>query len=127
MSYNSQKSYNVIMTDKPLKTWHSMSDLALVAVIGSFVKHHRLEQNKTQDALSQEAGISRSTLSLLERGETVTLATLIQVLRVLDQLQVMDAFEVQQRISPLMLAKAEKEKRKRARTANTNERKKSDW
>lgn len=115
------------MTDKTFKIWHSMSDQALVAHIGAFVKHHRLEQNKTQDTLSYEAGISRSTLSLLERGETVTLATLIQVLRVLDQLQVMDAFEVHQRISPLALAKAEQEKRKRARNTKTNNLEKSSW
>lgn len=49
------------MTDKTFKVWHSMSDQALAAHIGAFVKHHRLEQNKTQDALSHEAGISRST------------------------------------------------------------------
>lgn len=104
-----------------------MSDQTLADHIGNFVKHHRLEQNKTQDALSHAAGISRSTLSLLERGETVTLATLIQVLRVLDQLQVMEAFEIQKRISPLALAKAEKQKRKRARNANENDSKESDW
>ncbi len=96
-------------------------------IIGAFVKHHRLEQNKTQELLSYEAGISRSTLSLLERGETVTLSTLIQVLRVLDQLQVMAAFEVQQRISPLALAKAEHKMRKKARSAPTKDPKKSDW
>ena len=115
------------MTDKTFKIWHSMSDQALVTHIGLFVKHHRLEQNKTQNTLSHEAGISRSTFSLLERGETVTLATLIQVLRVLDQLQVMDAFEVQQPISPLALAKAEQEKRKRARNTKPNDTEKSDW
>lgn len=115
------------MTDKAFKFWHSMGDQALAAHIGAFVKHHRLEQNKTQDVLSHEAGISRSTLSLLERGETVTLATLIQVLRVLDQLQVMDAFEVQQTISPLALAKAEQKKRKRARNTKIEDPEKSDW
>lgn len=115
------------MTDKAFRIWHSMSDQALAANIGAFVKHHRLEQNKTQDTLSHEAGISRSTLSLLERGETVTLATLIQVLRVLDQLQVMNAFEVQQHISPLALAKAEQGKRKRARNTKTQDPVKSDW
>lgn len=115
------------MNDKAFKEWHSMSDYALASHIGAFVKHHRLEQNKTQDVLSHEAGISRSTLSLLERGETVTLATLIQVLRVLNQLQVMDAFEVQQHISPLALAKAELEKRKRARNTKTQDPDKSDW
>ena len=104
-----------------------MSDQALSAHIGAFVKHHRLEQNKTQDILSHEAGISRSTLSLLERGETVTLATLIQVLRVLDQLQVMEAFDIQQRISPLALAKAEQGKRKRARNSRPDHSEPSDW
>ncbi|MCK6612332.1 MAG: helix-turn-helix transcriptional regulator [Bacteroidia bacterium] len=115
------------MTDKAFGMWYAMSDQALARQIGAFVKHQRLEQNKTQDALSHEAGISRSTLSLLERGEAVTLATLIQVLRVLGQLQVMDAFEVQQTISPLALAKAEQKKRKRARSSKTQETGKSDW
>ena len=104
-----------------------MSNQALSAHIGAFVKHHRLEQNKTQDILSHEAGISRSTLSLLERGETVTLATLIQVLRVLDQLQVIEAFDIQQRISPLALAKAEQGKRKRARKSRPDHPEPSDW
>lgn len=103
------------MTELSYKNWASMSDQSLTAQIGEFVKHHRLEQNKTQDFLSHEAGISRSTLSLLERGETVTLATLIQVLRVLDQLQVMESFVVHKSISPLALAKMEQQERKRAR------------
>ena len=106
------------MTDQSYKNWNSMSDNAIVKQIGAFVKHHRMEQNKTQDVLANAAGISRSTLSLLERGETVTLATLIQVLRVLDVLHIMDAFEVQQAISPLALAKIEKDKRKRASGKN---------
>jgi transcriptional regulator with XRE-family HTH domain len=106
------------MTDQSYKNWNSMSDYALTMHIGSFVKHHRMEQNKTQEVLANAAGISRSTLSLLERGETVTLATLIQVLRVLDVLHIMDAFEVQQDISPLALAKIEKDKRKRASGKN---------
>jgi transcriptional regulator with XRE-family HTH domain len=88
------------LTDKSFVQWHSMSDQALASRIGDFVKYHRLEQNKTQEALSHEAGISQSTFSLLERGETLTLATLLQVLRVLDQLQVMDAFVVEPCISP---------------------------
>lgn len=104
-----------------------MSDVALSQQIGAFVKHQRMEQNKTQDMVAKAAGISRSTLSLLERGETVTLATFIQVLRVLDQLHVMNAFEIQQSISPLALAKVEKEKRKRARNSNPNHKEESNW
>ncbi|MEI8033726.1 MAG: helix-turn-helix domain-containing protein [Chlorobiaceae bacterium] len=104
-----------------------MSDRALAAQIGTFVQHHRLEQNKTQSSLAHAAGISRSTLSLLERGETVTLATLIQVLRALEQLTVMDAFAVEQRISPLVLAKLQKEKRQRANRKKDGETTEHDW
>ena len=103
------------MTDISFTNWISMSDQALAAHIGAFVKHHRLEQNKTQESLASEAGISRSTLSLLERGETVTLATLIQILRALAQLNIMEVFVVEKVISPLLLAKMEKEARQRAR------------
>lgn len=115
------------MNDISFKNWVSKSDNALAKHIGAFAKHHRLEQNKTQDQLATAAGISRSTLSLLERGETVTLATLIQVLRVLDQLHVMEAFIVQKNISPLALAKMEQGRRKRARGKNKTNTNKSDW
>ncbi|KZK74304.1 MAG: XRE family transcriptional regulator [Pelodictyon luteolum] len=107
--------------------WTSMSDQALAAYIGAFVRHHRLEQNRTQDATAHAAGISRSTLSLLERGQTVTLGTLIQVLRVLDQLQVMDSFAVEQRLSPLALARMQKEKRYRARGKQRNDSTEHEW
>jgi transcriptional regulator with XRE-family HTH domain len=115
------------MTDNSYNDWNSMNDKALVEHIGAFIKHHRMEQNKTQDVLADAAGISRSTLSLLERGETVTLATVIQVLRVLDQLHVMDAFSIQQVISPLTLAKMEKNKRKRARGKNADTQNENNW
>ena len=115
------------MTEKSFTNWTSMNDKALAERIGAFIKHHRMEQDKTQDVLAAEAGLSRSTLSLLERGETVNLTTLIQVLRVLDQLQVMDAFVVHESISPLVLAKMEKEKRKRARGKKEENTDEMDW
>lgn len=117
------------MTDKTYTEWASMSDKALGEYIGAFVRHHRMEQNKTQDELAAAAGISRSTLSLLERGETITITTLIQVLRVLDQLSVLHTFEVKETLSPLALAKLQKEKRQRVRRkSKKNENEKDiDW
>ena len=109
------------MAEKSFKDWASMNDKALAEFIGTFVRHHRMEQNKTQNELATAAGISRSTLSLLERGETVTVATLIQVLRVLDQLALFNAFEVRETISPLALAKLQKKKRQRARSKPGND------
>ena len=104
-----------------------MSDKALAGQIGAFVRHHRMQQNKTQDFVAHAAGISRSTLSLLEKGETVTVSTLIQVLRVLNQLQVMDVFKVQETISPLAMVKMQQQKRERASGKDNEKNKKSDW
>jgi transcriptional regulator with XRE-family HTH domain len=115
------------MTDISYNKWDSMNDKTLANHIGAFVKHHRMEQNKTQGVLAKAAGISRSTLSLLERGETVTLATLLQVLRVLDKLYVMDVFSIQQDISPLLLAKMEKNKRIRASGKGKEIKTQNEW
>ncbi len=114
------------MNDISRNNWSTMSDNGIARQIGEFVRYYRMEQNKTQDMLAKDAGISRSTLSLLERGETVTVATLIQVLRVLDHLHIFDGFTIIRQQSPLLLAKAEKKKRQRVAPSrkkgkNTNE------
>ncbi|MHA8050225.1 helix-turn-helix domain-containing protein [Aquirufa sp. ROCK-SH2] len=106
------------MNDIQYKECVEMSDYSLAKTIGAFVKHHRLLQNKTQEDVSLAANISRSTLSLLEKGESVTVPTLIQVLRVLDLLYVMKIFSIQEEVSPLLLAKQSLQKRKRARNTN---------
>jgi transcriptional regulator with XRE-family HTH domain len=97
----------MFVTDEPFNDWYFYSDKKLLQHIGDFIKANRVKQKKSQDVLSAEAGISRSTLSLLERGEIVTLATLLQVLRVLQQLHVLDAFKVQEEISPMAMVVAE--------------------
>ena len=101
--------------DISYRSYRNLNDLAILRKIGEFIKHHRANQLKSQDQLAKEAGISRSTLSLLERGEKVNLITLIQVLRVLDQLQVLEAFEVKQEISPLQYIKLQKKQPQRIR------------
>ncbi len=103
------------MSNNSYINWHSMSDIAISNLIGTFIKHHRLDQNMTQGEVSEAAGISRSTLSLLERGQKVNLASLIQVLRVLDKLTVLEGFKVQRQISPMLLAEMDQKKRYRAR------------
>ncbi|MFD2034859.1 helix-turn-helix domain-containing protein [Belliella marina] len=102
------------MTDITHNKYNQKSDSALIRQIGAYIKHHRIELNKTQEQLANEAGISRSTLSLLENGDNGTIATLLQVLRVLDKLFIMDGFEIHESISPLSLLKLQKEKRQRA-------------
>lgn len=115
------------MTDISYNSWYSMSDKALSEVIGRFIKHHRLQKNLNQETVAQSANISRSTLSLLERGETVTVSTLLQILRTLELLHVMDVFEVKPQISPMHLAKMERERRKHASGKTHKGQQKSDW
>ena len=106
-----------------------LSDIAILRMIGDFIKKKRIDRQKTQDTLAYEAGVSRSTLSLLERGEKVNLITLIQVLRVLDELQILEAFEVRQQISPIEYIKLQKKhERQRVRNADrTAEPPPSEW
>lgn len=116
------------MTELSYKmNWNSMSDQALSNIIGTFVRQHRLDQNKSQKEVALAANISRSTLSLLERGETVTLATLLRVLRVLDLLYVLEVFRSVTQISPIQLAKLEREQRKRASNKKEVNKTQSDW
>ena len=116
------------MNDMSYINWRSLSDKALAEQIGKFIREKRMEQNKTQDMLANAAGISRSTISLLEKGESVTLSTWLQVLRALDQLQVLDAFIIHQpTLSPIQLAKMELKKRKRARGDESSTSINSNW
>jgi len=103
------------MTDKSYNNYTSMTDLALSGMVGKFIRHHRLKKNRTQADLAYASGMSRSTLSLLENGEKVTLSSLLKVLRALDLLHIMDAFKVIEQISPIEMARLERKKRKRAK------------
>ncbi len=94
--------------------WASMSDKTIIAAIGEYLKHERLAQNKTQLKIAEEAGVNRWTINQIEKGEPVSLTSLIQILRALKLLQVFNAFNIGEEISPIELAKLEKRKRQRA-------------
>ncbi len=115
------------MNDISDNNWYAMSDRALNGTIGTFIKYHRLQQNRSQTEVAEAANISRSTLSLLERGETGSVTTLIQVLRVLQLLHIMETFQIQKKVSPIALAKLEQEKRKNASGKKNDKKNKSDW
>lgn len=101
--------------------WVQLSDVAIVAQIGKFVKKNRLQQNITQAQLAEMAGLNRWTISQLEKGEAVNLMSLIQILRALDVLYVFSQFEVVDEISPLEYAKLKKKEKERARNKNSKE------
>ena len=118
------------MTEKTYINVQAESDSALMKRLGSFIKHHRVSQNKSQTQLAKEAGIVRSTLSLIENGENTSMLVFIQLLRALKLLYLLQQFEIVQELSPLQLAKLEQSKKTRARkriAESNNPESKSDW
>ncbi|TWI20342.1 helix-turn-helix domain-containing protein [Sphingobacterium siyangense] len=104
------------------------SDTAILHEIGEFIKSKRIDQNLTQDEVAERAAISRSTLSLAERGENIALTNLLKILRVLDAFYVLEQFRSTPQISPLQLAKEDEKKRKRAyRNNNHRNKDNSGW
>ena len=99
---------------------YSMSDKGVLNLIGQFIQETRLQQNKTQQQVADSAGINRSTVGQIEKGNGGTLLSLLQILRVLEQLPVLQSFQIGQKISPLQLAKLEQQKRQRARNNDTS-------
>jgi|1048.fasta_scaffold01350_2 transcriptional regulator with XRE-family HTH domain len=104
-----------------------LSNQAWSERIGAFVRHHRLAQNITQAHAAERSGMSRSTWGMLEKGEAVSLATLLQALRTLGVLDVLEGFELVPQVSPLALAREEALRRKRARGSWNAEESECDW
>ena len=98
---------------KTNKNYTQMSDGAIVAHIGSFIKYTRGQQNKTQAQLAEVSGLNRWTISQIENGESITLSSLIQILRALDCLYVLNDFNYSNEISPLEYAKLKKQQTKK--------------
>ena len=96
-------------------------DKTLLQNIGNFIQQVRIQQKRTQQDLANDAAISRSTLSLIERGENISLLNLIKILRILDALYVLKNFQLPEEISPLQLAKGENKPRQRASNRNNNQ------
>lgn len=67
-----------------MKIEEIMSDEAILQEMGARVARCRLNQNRTQDALAEEAGVSRATVQRIEQGHSTQLTNLLRVLRALD-------------------------------------------
>ena len=105
------------------KDWYGMSDSAIIREVAAFLKQTRLKKNYTQEELAEKAGINRTTISDLEHGRAISLTTFIQLLRALEQLDMLDPFTEKNTISPLLMAKLEEKKRKRASSSKKIKRK----
>jgi len=92
----------------------ALNNQAVLKEIGVRTRRERLNQNLTQETLSQRAGVSRRVVLDLERGKGCGLSLLIEILRALRKLDQLDAFLPDPGMSPLQLAKLKGRERQRA-------------
>ncbi|TXC76047.1 helix-turn-helix transcriptional regulator [Luteibaculum oceani] len=97
------------------------SDKEIIEAIANYIKQRRLAKNITQQQLADDAGLNRWTISQAENGEALNTRSLIQILRALDALSLLNQFEWKEEISPLEYAKLKKQERQRARPEKGNE------
>lgn len=113
-----------------MKISNPLSDESILRELGERLARARLEQNLTQAALAEEAGLGKRTVERLESGEAATqLSSLIRVFRALGLIDRLDALVPEASASPMEQLKRQGRKRKRAsnRKAAAGEPKKWTW
>lgn len=83
--------------------------------LGHRIKRTRIQQEYSQVALSERAGVGTATLQRMEAGRGGTLESFTKVLRGLGRLDAFDAVLPEPEISPLQLAKRRGRRRERVR------------
>lgn len=94
--------------------YYSLSDDALVEELGTLLQKQRLKQNLSQQQLAEKSGLNRTTISYFENGRPGNTLTLIQILRSLGLLDILNHLKPTEELSPLQLMKLKGKERKRA-------------
>lgn len=63
-----------------MDNWIFLTEQEILKEIGKRLKQIRLQHNLTQKAMSEEVGLSVSTISLIEQGKPTTLESMIRIL-----------------------------------------------
>lgn len=100
-------------------------------VIGERIKQYRLNQNLSQEALANLAGLSRNAIVNAEKGGS-GLDTYIAIMKALGCIDVFEAAFPEESVSPVQMVERNKRKRQRAYTREKskdsgNNTKELDW
>ena len=82
-----------------------MSDIAVLKEIGAQIRQMRLNQNITQAKVGEMAGLSRKAVSDIERSGKGTMMSIVQMLRALKRMELLNLFSTEVLVSPLQVAK----------------------
>ena len=93
----------------------SITDEALLALLGERLARLRLARNLTQQQLAEQAGLGLRTVQRLELGEAATqLSSFVRVCRVLGLLERLDGFIPEGSAGPIAQLKQQGRERQRA-------------
>ena len=84
-----------------------MTNEALLQYVGKQMRQMRINARLSQQQLAERAGVSRSTITQVENGKGMKMESVIAILRVLNKLEILNNFETQALVSPLLIAKQE--------------------
>jgi transcriptional regulator with XRE-family HTH domain len=100
-----------------MENWLFLTEQEILQEMGIRLKKIRLQHNLTQKELSEEVGLSVSTISLIEQGKSTTVESLIRILIRLNRIKDLESvFRVGENLElKLKFEKAKlKKERKRA-------------
>jgi transcriptional regulator with XRE-family HTH domain len=96
-----------------------LTDEAVLSELGSRLAHARLQQNLSQRALGESAGVDRLTIQQLEAGGAVKVISLIRVLRALGLLDTLEQLVPEPGPSPIEQLELRGRRRRRASGSRT--------
>lgn len=121
---------DVIIEKTMIMDVYALADNMIISKIGEVIKRQRLDRNVSQKELAVSAGVAISSVAALERGESVSLKTLIPLLRALNSLDMLSVFLREPEISPIAYAKQLQNRKTRKRasaTKGTKDKTESEW
>lgn len=102
-----------------MDNWLFLTEQEILKDIGEKLKKIRLQHNLTQKEMSEEVGLSVSTISLIEKGNSTTLESLIRILIRLNRIKDLESvFRVGENLELKLKFEKAKLKTERKRASN---------
>jgi len=94
--------------------WIFKSNKEILIEVGDRIQNHRLKLNITQQELSEKTGLSLSLIQRVEKGASISLINFVKVLRGMQLLEGLENLIPKEEISPILLKELKGRERKRA-------------
>lgn len=102
--------------------YQHLSEDEILKRIGAKLKELRLDSGTKQKDLAEASGLSLFSISQIETGHNTSLLSLIQILKALGKMELLDAFFKPREVDPELLARfieSQQSQRKRVSSSRT--------